>query len=77
MPRLVNYEIDLRAEMAVVYHHLTDPAALLTWIAVEAVSEAAVGGLDGRCRTARRCRVATSSCGRPIGWSSATAGRVT
>ena len=42
--RLVDYEIDLRAEMAVVYHHLTDAAALLTWIATDAVSEPAVGG---------------------------------
>jgi uncharacterized protein YndB with AHSA1/START domain len=28
----------------VVYHHLTDPAALLTWIAVDAVSQPVVGG---------------------------------
>jgi uncharacterized protein YndB with AHSA1/START domain len=42
--RLVNYEIDLRAEPSAVYHHLTDPAALLTWIAIDAVSEPAVGG---------------------------------
>lgn len=42
--RLVHYEIVLRAPAEVVFRHLTDPAALLTWIAAEADSEPVAGG---------------------------------
>jgi uncharacterized protein YndB with AHSA1/START domain len=42
--RVVTYEILIHAPAQTVYHHLTDPAALLTWIAERAVSEPVVGG---------------------------------
>jgi uncharacterized protein YndB with AHSA1/START domain len=42
--RVVSYEILIRAPAHTVYHHLTDPAALLTWIAASAESDPVVGG---------------------------------
>lgn len=42
--RVVHYEIVIRAPAQTVYDHLTDPAALLTWMAVSAESEPVEGG---------------------------------
>lgn len=42
--RVVSYQILIHAPAETVYHHLTDPAALLTWIAASAESEPVAGG---------------------------------
>jgi uncharacterized protein YndB with AHSA1/START domain len=42
--RVVAYEIVIDAPADVVYRHLTDPAALATWIAASAESEPVVDG---------------------------------
>jgi uncharacterized protein YndB with AHSA1/START domain len=42
--RIVRYEILIHAPAQTVYHHLTDPVALLTWIAASAESEPIAGG---------------------------------
>jgi uncharacterized protein YndB with AHSA1/START domain len=42
--RVVSYQILIHAPAHTVYHHLTDPAALLTWIADSAESDPVVGG---------------------------------
>lgn len=42
--RVVNYEILIHAPAPTIYHHLTDPTALLTWIADSAESEPVAGG---------------------------------
>jgi uncharacterized protein YndB with AHSA1/START domain len=42
--RVVSYELVIHAAAETVYHHLTDPAALLTWMADSAESEPVANG---------------------------------